>query len=141
MPKVTAEIARFAVPAGKSLPSTNPSSAFVWEGSLPSKRLFCVTTASVIGWHSELRSTRPPMTCDLTRDALAPLRIGSQQASSRYVLENMERETGLESAYCNYCSSLLATNCFFSARHGGEFHFSPCLFLQNLGKSRKRVVK
>ena len=64
MPKVTAEIARFAVPAGKSLPGTNPSSAFVREGSLPSKRLFCVTTASVVGWHSELRSTVPAMTCE-----------------------------------------------------------------------------
>jgi hypothetical protein len=49
----------------------------------------------------------------------------------------MERETGLESVYCSHGSSLLATNCFFSKRHGGANHFSSCLFLQNLGKSRK----
>ena len=54
------------------------------------------------------------MTCDLRRDALAPLRIGSQPTSSRYVLENMERETGLEPV----TSSLGKGTSFENKEHG-----------------------
>jgi hypothetical protein len=46
-------------------------------------------------------------------------------------------ETGLESVYCSHCSSHLAIYRFFSMRHDAENHFSSCLVLQNLGKSRK----
>jgi hypothetical protein len=49
----------------------------------------------------------------------------------------LERETGLESVYHSHGTSLLITNRFFSTRHDGEIHFSSCLVLQNLGKSRK----
>src|SRR5215470_3647513 len=44
---------------------------------------------------------------------------------------------GLESLWDNSFSSLLTTSHFFSMRHGGKNHSSSCLFLQNLGKSRK----
>src|SRR5215472_3999813 len=51
----------------------------------------------------------------------------------------MERETGFESVFYSHGSSLLTISRYFSMRHDGENHFSSCLFLQNLGKSRKSV--
>lgn len=62
----------------------------------------------------------------------------------------MEREMGLDSVFADYCSSLLATNLFFSMRHGDEYHFLSCLFLCNhcpglqevsSAKGRKEVVQ
>jgi hypothetical protein len=71
------------------------------------------------------------------------IRIATDEAQEEYrpapgVL--LTWETGLESVYYSHGSSLLTTNHFFSMRHDGEFHFSSCLVLQNLGKSRKRPM-
>ena len=46
--------------------------------------------------------------------------------------------TGLESVYSDFSSSLLTINRFFSMRYDGGGHSSSYLFLQSLGKSRKK---
>ena len=65
---------------------------------------------------------------------------GVVRLSKRGPIENeglVVRPRGFESLERSYGSSLLTISRYFSMGHDRENHFSSCLILQNLGKSRK----